>query len=1291
MAPVLFAVALLAQGPASPTSSDSTVDPVASLRIDPALEVRLWAQSPQLFNPTAIDVDARGRVWVAEAVNYRQWRGRNPGLHHDAGDRIVILEDSDGDGTCDRAKTFVQESELVAPLGICVVGSQVIVSCSPDVIVYTDADGDDVPEKREVLLTGFGGRDHDHGLHSFVPGPDGRWYFNTGNAGPHIVRDARGWTLRSGSLYSDGGEHLADNHPGLLSDDGRAWTGGLILSVARDGGGLGVLAHNFRNNYEVALDSFGNLWQADNDDDGNASCRTLFCMRGGNHGYFSADGARFWNADRRPGQGTQTAHWHQDDPGVVPAGCINGGGGPTGVCVYEGALLSSLRGAVLDCDAGAGVVYAHRPRAQGAGFALEKSALIERSANEKDPQRAWFRPSDVCVAPDGSLFVSDWWDPGVGGHAAGDREAYGRILRVTPKGARVAPVRIDASTLEGAVDALRSPNLSARELGRRKLAESGATAWPALRGLLASADRRERARALWIVAALGDAGRVELEKALRDPDVDVRVVAWRALSALAPFPIEFAKRLASSDAPPALAREIAISLRDVELASMKDTWLALATRLDPSDRWMLEALGIAAQGREAELYAAFAGDSKQDPLAWSPQHAALAWRLHPPAAIAGLAQRANATSLAPDQRRAAVDALAFCKQREAADAMVNLALAGPSDVRELAAWWVRHRDENDWAEYQLARDLAPVTREGAKKVWSSGVIESGSKACDVDITGARAVWLVVTSGTRGNGHDWSDWLDPVLVDARGAETKLDTLPWSSAKAEWGEVRAGKNPGGGALKLAGKEYAHGIGAHAASEIVWRLPEGQFTRLRALGALDDGGTQQAGGRPDVEFEVWIDVPEDRTRFRQLAQIVADAKSDDAARAKAAKELASDREGGLLLVRLADEGKLPASAREAAAQVIHANADYAVRALAARSFPRARPGVSDGQPQPSPKEIAAMPGDARRGRATFFGEQAGCSKCHVFQGRGGDIGPDLTAVASKYGREALIDAILNPSAGISFGYDTWLFETQDERLVSGFLLADGEKVVVKETSGRRVVLDAQEIVAREKQKVSAMPDDVSLGIEPQAIADIAALLGEKTGGAYTLGAPLALFDGKSLAGWTFHLNDPKARMEDVWSVKDGILHCAGNPIGYLRTERDFTSFELQLDWRFPPGSQPGNSGVLLRVQAPDKVWPKSIEAQLQHRSAGDIWNIDEFPMDVERTRTEGRHTEKLAPSNEKPIGEWNHYRIVLNKGELLLEVNGLVQNTARWCEIAPGKIALQSEGAAIEFKDVVLRPIE
>ncbi len=188
---------------------------------------------------------------------------------------------------------------------------------------------------------------------------------------------------------------------------------------------------------------------------------------------------------------------------------------------------------------------------------------------------------------------------------------------------------------------------------------------------------------------------------------------------------------------------------------------------------------------------------------------------------------------------------------------------------------------------------------------------------------------------------------------------------------------------------------------------------------------------------------------------------------------------------------------------------------------------------------------------------------------------------------------------------------------------------------------------------------------------------------------GEAAQLFDGKTLAGWKPFL--PEGDPTKVWSVADGVLRCSGNPVGYIATEKEYESFELTLEWRFDPTKGPGNSGVLLRVQNPDKVWPKSVEAQLQSQSAGDIWNIDEVPMKVDAKRTDGRHTEKANPTNEKPLGEWNRYRIVLDGGKLELYVNDLLQNTATDVEVKPGRIALQSEGAYIEFRNIAIRPLK
>ena len=155
-----------------------------------------------LHNPTNMDIDTDGRIWVAEGVRYRSHHARQP-----EGDRIVVLEDTDGDGKADKTHTFVQEPALIAPLGVAVIDNKIVVSQPPDLIVYTDVDRnlrfDPAVDKREVLLTGFQGINHDHSLHSVTVGPDGKWMFNQGNTGG-MFTDKSGKTFRIFGAYRAG-------------------------------------------------------------------------------------------------------------------------------------------------------------------------------------------------------------------------------------------------------------------------------------------------------------------------------------------------------------------------------------------------------------------------------------------------------------------------------------------------------------------------------------------------------------------------------------------------------------------------------------------------------------------------------------------------------------------------------------------------------------------------------------------------------------------------------------------------------------------------------------------------------------------------------------------------------------------------------------------------------------------------------------------------------------------------------------------------------------------------------
>jgi hypothetical protein len=181
--------------------------------------------------------------------------------------------------------------------------------------------------------------------------------------------------------------------------------------------------------------------------------------------------------------------------------------------------------------------------------------------------------------------------------------------------------------------------------------------------------------------------------------------------------------------------------------------------------------------------------------------------------------------------------------------------------------------------------------------------------------------------------------------------------------------------------------------------------------------------------------------------------------------------------------------------------------------------------------------------------------------------------------------------------------------------------------------------------------------------------------------------LFNGKDFSGWKLFIPDEKVDPATVWSIKDEVVHCVGKPAGYMRTEQAYSDYRLTFEWRWPEGG--GNSGLLMHIQDGDKVWPKSIEGQLQHEHAADFWVIDGTDF-KEHTNPADRRVPKRMDSNEKPLGEWNRYEVICKGNTIRLYINGLLQNTATETTVTSGYIGLQSEGTPVEFRNIVLEPL-
>ena len=186
----------------------------------------------------------------------------------------------------------------------------------------------------------------------------------------------------------------------------------------------------------------------------------------------------------------------------------------------------------------------------------------------------------------------------------------------------------------------------------------------------------------------------------------------------------------------------------------------------------------------------------------------------------------------------------------------------------------------------------------------------------------------------------------------------------------------------------------------------------------------------------------------------------------------------------------------------------------------------------------------------------------------------------------------------------------------------------------------------------------------------------------------APLeevVLFNGVDFSGWKLFIPDETVDVNTVWSIEEGVIHCTGVPSGYIRTAADYSNYQLHVEWRWV--EEAGNSGILLHMTGEDKVWPKSIECQLQAGNAGDFYLIDGTYF---KALPEGNRLAKKSASNEKPAGAWNSADITCKDDKIWVLINGELQNEGEQASVQAGKICLQSEGRPIEFRNLYLEPL-
>jgi len=305
-----------------------------------------------------------------------------------------------------------------------------------------------------------------------------------------------------------------------------------------------------------------------------------------------------------------------------------GGGSPSGITIYEGKLLPELfRGQMIHAEPGNNVVRSYPVEKNGAGY---KATIVNILEGQKDQ---WFRPIDVAVAPDGSLFVADWYDPGVGGHQVGDLDR-GRIYRVAPAKSKYEIKKANPTSVDDAIAAFLNPNPATRYLGWMALANFGTQAEPALTKLWNSENQFQRAQALWLLTKLPTAENY-LNAGLEDSNPDIVIASLRIARLLNKDVLPVVEKL-STHPSAQVRREAVIALRGNSSAKAAELWAKLALQHDGSDRWYLEALGIGAIGNENLFFTTW---KKEVSANWNtPGGRDIIWRMRSKEAMPMLAE-----------------------------------------------------------------------------------------------------------------------------------------------------------------------------------------------------------------------------------------------------------------------------------------------------------------------------------------------------------------------------------------------------------------------------------------------------------------------------------------------------------------------------------------------------------------------------------------------------------------------------------------------------------------------------
>jgi len=1110
--------------PAVAAASDEGLAALARTRVPAGFRLELAAAEPLIANPVCFAFDPKGRIYVAETFRlhkgvtdmrehlgwleddiasltvedrvamFRKHEGdqRLAALYGVEHERVRRLEDTDGDGTYDRATVFAdgfKDPAVGIAAGLLVRprvggGQDVWYTCIPDLWRLTDADDDGVAEAREQHSTGYGVRVAllGHDLHGLTIGLDGRLYFSIGDRGFHVVTRE--------------GRALAHAHTGA------------VLRCELDGADLEVFCTGLRNPQELVFDDRGDLFTGDNNSDGGDRARWTWLLEGSDSGWRQA--YQWCNDVQARGPWNAEALWkplHAGQPAYILPPIANFTDGPSGLALYPGTGFSpEWDGTFFLCDfrgaAGYSGVHSFKNKPLGAGFALDGAREFLWNC----------LPTDVDFGFDGNLYTLDWV-------AGWGQTGKGRIFRLEPETRSESETRLVREVqglLAGGlaerndkqlVALFMHPDRRVRHEAQLLLAERALAAQDT-RGALnvvftalellrePGLDVRARTHAAWLVAHIARRGPGYLEffsphlvAMVSDDDPEVRVQGLRTVGDLGYADAATWVELALEDSEPRVRLAAAEAAGRLGGAVNTIAVIGLLGRDGESDPWIrhvcvraLERLGDRAAVQRALESAEPAlrrnlvvvlrrwADAGLAALLEDDDEAVVAEAadaIHGARVSAAFGALAGLLDRPAGQRhytlRRALDANRVVGGAESAERLVRFVLGreNPNALRaealQVLALWTEPR----------TRDLVIQDR------WP---LPGRAPAELTEAREALAAGLFVTA-------------EPDVLRAAWVEFVRRQDPSERATAALALVALGASTqasGGLAVRKAALDTLAERSGDAAGRVALQLVDAPEAELRwaALGIL--GRTNPAVAVERLVAAVHAD------EEAEAAVLALGVLRDDLATA-ALVELVLPVEGVEPEPDAARSEPWLVEWFEVAARGERPELAQGAGALQA-GFAKAR---EMGDPLAGWR-MTLVGGDATRGGRVFREHAAvTCLKCHRLGGDGGsEAGPDLDGVAARLTSEELLRSIVDPNAALAEGFQNWLLRTDDDEVFVGRIVSESPSELVLETNQKeRVTFMPSEITAR-RRDVSAMPADTASHLSRREMRDLLAFLQAQRG---------------------------------------------------------------------------------------------------------------------------------------------------------------------------------------------------